>query len=329
MTVRSPAATGVARELDSVAPGETATAGAKGATLAALQAAGLPVPAGFVIEAAAYKAFVAETGLSEHIAERLEALDVDDAAARRQAAADIHVGIVATPLPGRVHDEIVEAYLSLTGRDPVAAVAVRSSTTTQDTASHRLAHMNETFLCVRGASAVVSAVRRCWASLFDERSLLIRAKLGWARAPLDLAVVVQRQVFATRSGVMSTSGPAGDRRERVVIEASYGLGQASAAGLVTPDLYVADKRSLKVLTREIHRKDLAVDEAPPSGGTRRRAVVGEQVARPALRDSEVGMLAELAARVEDELGGPQVVEWALDRHGKAWILQSTPLGLPA
>lgn len=317
--------TGFTRDLDTLCGREIATAGFKGATIGGLLCGGLPVPAGFVVGTAAYRAFVGEAGVGDQVADRLRQVDLGDPGARRQAAADINVLMTAAPLPAAVHDAIVDAYGSLSGLGASATVAVRSSPASGDTASHLLSHVNETFLCVRGREAVIKAVRRCWASAYGERSLAVRDQLGLAYTELDMAVIVQLQISATRSGLMVTGDPGHGDADRIVIQGSYGLGQAPAAGLGSQDRYVVDKQSLNVLVREINRKEVVVEEAPPVGGTRTRAVAGEQITRPALLDRELRMLARLATAVESHLRAPQVVEWAIDRHGRAWILQASPL----
>lgn len=317
--------TGFVCGLDTLCGREIATAGSKGAMIGGLMSAGLPVPAGFVVDTAAYRAFIAETGIREQIADRLRQTDLGDPGARRQAAADINVLMTAAPLPAVVHAAIVDAYGSLSGFARSATVAVRSSPARGDTASHLLSQMNETFLCIRGRDAVLRAVRRCWASAYGERSLGVREQLGLAHTELDMAVIVQNQISATRSGLMATGDPGHGDADRISIQASYGLGQAPASGRGTQDRYVVDKQSLNVLTREINRKEVVVDEAPPEGGTRTRAVSGEQVTRPAMLDRELRILAGLGTAVEDRLRAPQVIEWAIDRHGHAWILQSSPL----
>lgn len=320
----TPTATAFVRPLDALSGREIAAVGSKGAALGGLIAIGLPVPDGFVVDSTAYRAFVAETGIGDQVAQRLQGIEIADPAARRQAAADIQVLLTAAPLPSGIRDAIVQAYSSLSGFTADASVAIRSSPVIGDTASPLLSQTNETFLCIRGRDAVLKAVRRCWASAYGERSLAARRRLGLAHTELDMAVIVQHQIAATRSGVMVTG--AGERGDRVVIQASYGLGQAPAAGLVTPDRYVVDKQSLNVLAREISRKALVVEEAPPDGGTRTRAVADDQASRPALLDRELRSLASLGIAVDEHLHPPQVVEWAIDRHGRTWILQAGPRG---
>ena len=217
---------------------DTAYAGGKGANLGELTSAGLPVPGGFVIGAPAYAAFCAETGLRERLAELLDGLDVEDTAALQAASTAARELFDETSMPEPLRWEIVSAYEALVGEDFEAPVAVRSSATAEDTAESSFAGMNETFLNTRGADAVIDAVRRCWRSLFGARTIYYRGMNGFGQADMDIAVVVQRQVASTRAGVMFTVNPATGERNELVIEGSFGLGEAVVSGSVSPDRYL-------------------------------------------------------------------------------------------
>jgi pyruvate,water dikinase len=217
----------------------------------------------------------------------------------------------------------VEAYASID--DGRAAVAVRSSATAEDTASASFAGMNETFLNISGPDAVIDAVRRCWASLFGARTVFYRAKRGLGQADMDIAVVVQLQVQSTRAGVMFTIDPSTGRDDRLVIEGSFGLGEAVVSGQVSPDRWVVAKRTLHVLAHETRHKELVIERAPNGQGTVTRAVEGDEADAPALSDEEVRLLAEMGRRIEEHYGSPQDTEWAFDADGQAYILQSRPV----
>ncbi|HZO97972.1 MAG TPA: phosphoenolpyruvate synthase [Gaiellaceae bacterium] len=303
---------------------DVAFAGGKGANLGELTAAGLPVPPGFVVGAPAYAAFVDRTGLRGRIEERLAGVDVDDAGALEAAARDVRALVEAEPVPEDVEAAIRRAYEELAGGDVDAPVAVRSSATAEDTEAASFAGMNETFLNTCGADEVVAAVRRCWSSLFGARTIFYRAKRGFGQAGMDIAVVVQRQVPSTRAGVMFTVDPSTGASDRLVIEGSFGLGEAVVSGGVSPDRYVVDKETLRILLAETHPKERAVD-ARPGGGTVVRELGRDEAATPALADAEVRALAELGRRIERHYGSPQDTEWAIDPAGTIWMLQSRPV----
>ncbi|HYB24773.1 MAG TPA: PEP/pyruvate-binding domain-containing protein, partial [Solirubrobacteraceae bacterium] len=173
--------------------GDVQYAGGKGANLGELTAAGLPVPEGFVVGAPAYASYCEQTGLRARLSELLDGLDVEDTAALESAASDARALFDRTAIPDAIAGEIRAAYERLgsaAGADGELAVAVRSSATAEDTEAASFAGMNETFLNVHGAEAVLDAVRRCWRSLFGARTVYYRAVSGFSQADMDIAVVV-------------------------------------------------------------------------------------------------------------------------------------------
>jgi pyruvate,water dikinase len=312
------------REFARLGRDDVAYAGGKGANLGELASAGLPVPDGFVVGAPAYAAFLALTGLRERLAELLDDVDVEDTAALEAASTAARELFDATPMPDSLKGVIVSAYERLVGKEPEAPVAVRSSATAEDTAETSFAGMNETFLNIRGADAVIDAVRHCWRSLFGARTIYYRGLNDFGQADMDIAVVVQRQLASSRSGVMFTVNPATGQRDELVIEGSFGLGEAVVSGSVSPDRYVVEKATLAIRRREVHHKDLVIEYAP-EGGTQQRVLSEEEALRPVLTDDEVVAVAELGRRIEKHYRFPQDTEWAFEADGSLWMLQSRPV----
>jgi pyruvate,water dikinase len=298
-------------------------AGGKGANLGELTGAGLPVPQGFVVGAPAYAEFCETTGLRERLAAELDGLDVDDPESLEDAAARARAVILGEPVPDDLREAITTAYRALAGGEDIP-VAVRSSATAEDTESASFAGMNETFLNVSGEDALLEAVRKCWGSLFGARTIFYRAKRGFSQVDMDIAVVVQRQLMSERSGVMFTIDPSTGDATKLVIEGSFGLGEAVVSGAVSPDRYVVDKDTLAIVKREVSAKELVIEPAA-DGGTVTRLLEGDESTRPVLTDAEVHELAELGARIEAHYGAPQDTEWAFEAQGGAWMLQSRPV----
>jgi pyruvate, water dikinase len=299
-------------------------AGGKGANLGEMTKAGLPVPPGFVIGAPAYAHFCAEGNLRSRLDAILGSVDVDDRETLDQVTGDARRAVSAEPVPDSLRQSIARAYEELCAGEGDVAVAVRSSATAEDTESASFAGMNETFLNVHGADAVIDAVRACWASLFGARTVFYRAKRGFGQTDMDIAVVVQRQIPSTRSGVMFTINPATGARDELVIEGSLGLGEAVVAGQVSPDRYVVDKETLSIKERSIGRKELSIESAS-GGGTVTRQIRPEEAKHAALNDREVHEIAELGVRTERHYRSPQDTEWAFDPEGRIWMLQSRPV----
>ena len=299
-------------------------AGGKGANLGELTLAGVPVPDGFVVGAPAYASYCERTGLRAQLEQLLAQIDIEDTSRLEELSASARALFDRTPVPDAIAKEVISAYRNLAGAASGTAVAVRSSATAEDTAEASFAGMNETFLNIRGEEAVVDAVRDCWRSLFGSRTIYYRATKGLSQADMDIAVVVQLQISSTRAGVMFTANPASGERDEIVIEGSFGLGEAVVSGSVSPDRYLVEKKTLTIRRREVHDKEIVIEEAP-EGGTRRRLLDEQERLEPVLSDEEIVAVAELGRRIEEHYGEPQDTEWAFDPDGRLWMLQSRPI----
>ena len=245
------------------------------------------------------------------------AVDLDDPSALDAASARMQELVRKAGVSEQLRREIVAAYERL-GAD---RVAVRSSATAEDTAGTSFAGMNRTFTNTIGADAVVDRVIDCWVSLFGARVVSYRRTRGIVDEPA-IAVVVQQMVDSERSGVMFTADPATGARDRVVIEAAFGLGEVVVSGQVEPDTYMVAKDGPRVLdvrvgvqTHKIVRGadgDQRVDLTPAEGASR------------VCSDDEIIALASLGARVESHYGAPQDIEWAI-AGGRTFLVQSRPI----
>jgi pyruvate,water dikinase len=298
--------------------------GGKSASLGELLHAGIPVPPGFALPAAAFTEFVAGAGLEGVIAQTLagagEALDGTAAAAQR-----IGDAIRAAEMPPELVSEVTASYTGLA--DGACAVAVRSSALGEDSAEATFAGQQETILWVRGADAVVDAVRVCWASLYSAEAISYRRRLQ--ESVPAMGVTVQQMVDAAVSGVMFTCNPVSGDRSMVAINASWGLGLAVVGGEVTPDDLLVSKVTGEVVRETIADKQVQYVPAPGGHGTERVAVDDEHRRMRCLDEPARTALVELARRVEGHFGSPQDVEWAINADGELFVLQSRPVtGLP-
>lgn len=281
--------------------------GGKGANLGECTRAGLPVPPGFCLTTAAYRA--ATRDITE-----LLAADADTGAARaaRQRILDL-------PLSGRLRQEVARAYARL-GQPPVA---VRSSATAEDLADASFAGQQDTYLGVVGVDALLEAIKHCWASLWSDRAVAYRRRQGVANAGLALSVVVQQLVDADVAGVLFTRDPVQGHAQTMLASAAYGLGESVVASLVTPDTFTLRRRPAAVIGRELGSKETRIDRLP-DGGTTTRQVPAEQRARACLTDAQLLRLLALGERVEAHYGTGQDLEWAL-ADGELYLLQARPI----
>ncbi len=291
--------------------------------MARLAAAGVPVPSGFHVTTAAYRAFLAAGGLSAQIASVLGKLSPGDTAGTERAAASIAASIGAAfadaEVPPKVVSSIWDAYSGM------GTVAVRSSATAEDLPDMSFAGQHDTFLGITGPDAVLDAVKRCWASLWTARAIVYRERNNISYEDIAIAVVVQDLVPATAAGVMFTADPMTGDRDRLVINAAWGLGEALVSGQVTPDSFTVAK-SGALISADVHTKTVMTVQT--AEGTAEKPVPEELRDEPVLTEAEALALARLGTRIERLYGTPMDVEWAV-HDGRFVILQARPVtGLP-
>jgi pyruvate,water dikinase len=299
--------------------------GGKGANLGEMTRAGLPVPPGFCVSADAYRLFTARAGST--ITQILAATRMDDPESIETHTAKLRDFLIAQPMPVDIAEQVLAAYAKLAhrikGREGGALpVAVRSSATAEDLPDASFAGQQDTYLNIRGDEQLLIHVKRCWASLWTARATTYRHKQGYDHSQVALAVVVQAMIESEVAGILFTANPVNSNRDEMVLNASWGLGEAVVSGLVTPDTWVATK-SGEIVEREIAAKELAI-EYEPGGGTREIEVAKERSLVPCLDDKQIGELVTVGARVEQHYARPMDIEWAY-AHGSFYMLQARPI----
>ena len=271
--------------------------GGKSAHLGDLRRAGFPVPQGFAVTTRAFDEIGLSAGLDPHEAKEL---------------------VADRPVPAPVAEAIAAAYAGFGDGVPVA---VRSSAVAEDGAEASVAGVQDTYLWVRGADEVVDAVRRCWASYFNDEAIAYRA--GHEGTAPGMSVAVQLMVDARVAGVMFTLNPVSGDTSCVAIDASYGLGTTVVGGDVTPDSFLVSKVTREVIRSVIGEKAIECVADPERGTTVVREVEQARRERPSLEPGELRRLADIARGVERHYGRAQDLEWAIDRRGdELFLLQS-------
>jgi len=296
-------------------------AGGKAANLGELIQAGFAVPAGFCVTTAAYARVSVHAGLDTYLS-GLEASVRSDGTRQIELATAMRTTLCQTPLPREVVEAIMSAYQALSVGSS-APVSVRSSATAEDLPEASFAGQQESFLNVIGSEALLSAIQRCFASLWTDRAMQYRSSLGIAPGSVRLAVVVQRMVEAEVAGVLFTANPLTGKRREAVIDANPGLGEAIVSGATTPDHFVINTPAGEIVERRFGGKQVII-RAVVGGGTE---VVeqSESQAMVSLSDEQVRRLSELGAQVEAHFGIPQDIEWAIDPSGQVFLLQARPI----
>lgn len=301
---------------------DPALVGGKGGNLAQLSRAGFLVPDGFTVTTEAYSAFLHAAGLHDVIARILADIDYSDPITVDKQAARIREQIVDSDLPRSIASEIAAAYDEL-GADRF--VAVRSSGTAEDLADTSFAGLHDTYLDIRGRTDVTDAVKRCWASLWTARAVGYRQRNGFDHFAVKIAVVIQEMVESEVSGVMFTGNPITAATDELVINASWGLGEAVVSGIVTPDEYLVRAKDLTVRNKVLGAKATQILRSPDGRGTTQQEVPEDRRAVYTLSDAEAKEVARLGRRVQqhyDEI--PQDIEWAT-AGGELYLLQARPV----
>ncbi|EKD57113.1 MAG: Pyruvate, water dikinase, partial [uncultured bacterium] len=270
--------------------------GGKGASLGEMFEI-FPVPAGFCLTTYAFNKFIKE--LRSEIAKKLSRINYHDSVDVEEVTARIRLLILELDWPASIQKDIIEAYRKLI-KDHGISVSVRSSATAEDLPQASFAGQQDTFLYIEGEESFNQAIKGCFASLYSARATLYRHKNNISEKDLAMAVVVQRMIDPVCAGVGFSVNPVSKNSHEVLIEAALGVGEHVVSGSHTPDTYVYN------LNEDEFKKDI-------SGS------------RQTLTDSQIIELVSMIKAIEKHYKYPQDVEWALDRAGKFWILQSRPI----
>jgi pyruvate,water dikinase len=311
--------------------------GGKAANLGEMLSLSLPVPQGFAITSEAYSYFLKETGLDREIYEMLK-IDVENTVELEEIAKKIRKMIIEAEMPANLEEEIIEAYEALSvEKSPLnqasstalailkmsepAFVAVRSSATAEDTKAASFAGQQETFLNVKGKIALTDSVKKCFASLFTARSIYYRIKKGFRHEQVLNAVIVQIMVDSDKSGVIFSHNPI-TRKDNIVIEAVFGLGEGIVSGKIKPDYYLVS-RDLKILEKKTSNKKIAI--VRKSSGEAEEVKLNELKSKEqVLSNYEIKRLADYALKLEEHYKIPQDIEFAISAR-EIYIVQTRPV----
>ncbi|MHC4624362.1 MAG: PEP/pyruvate-binding domain-containing protein [Planctomycetota bacterium] len=306
-------------QLHAVTGNDESSVGAKALSLARMSRISLPVPAGFSVTGFAYREHINHRDILVRIEAAVKKLENAKPENRQEILRRIRRAIVEAPMLDGLSEQIANHYKLLGD----ARVAVRSSATAEDLPGHSFAGLYETYLGVADLENCIEAVKKCWASLWAERAYEYRQKNCFDHLNVNMAVIVQSLIPAEASGVIFTADPATGRKDRIVIEACFGLGNTLVSGKVTPDRFVINKKTLKVISQNVSEKKIesVLDE---SGSVQEQTVPPDRASTCSIGKSAARKLAKLAKKVEAEFSCPQDIEWAL-RGRKIYLLQSRPI----
>jgi len=325
--------------LDALRMTDLAQVGGKNASLGEmigqLASQGVRVPGGFATTAQAFREFLNSADLPGRIDAALQTLDVDDVNQLAQTGAQIRQWIEDADLPRHLIEEISNAYAVLGGGTEPLTVAVRSSATAEDLPEASFAGQQETFLNINGIDNVLQAVKKVFASLYNDRAIAYRVHQNFPHAEVALSAGIQRMVRSDvgAAGVMFTLDTESGFDQVVFITAAYGLGETVVQGSVNPDEFYVYKRNLDAGRPAILRKTRGekairmVYSLQSSAGSSVTTleVPPEERSRFSISDAEAEALARTALTIESHYGRPMDIEWARDGiDGHLYILQARP-----
>jgi pyruvate, water dikinase len=297
--------------------------GGKGGSLGELTRAGIAVPPGFVVCTIGFEHFLAKLEMEEPIRPRVEALRDGDLEEITAFSERVRARFENTVLPQNLQSNIIAAHAELCGELPDLPLAVRSSATTEDAEDASFAGLQDTCLWVIGGQGTLKYVRSCWSSLYSVPSIAYRRKHRMREDGVAMAVVVQHMVDARTAGVMFTRSPLTGDRSVITIEATWGLGSAVVSGEVTPDRFVIAKITGEISIRDV--SDKHIQHLPAAAGGIDEVETPEKMRRmPCVSDDELAALRDIGRKIERHYGCPQDIEWAIDRNGSIFLLQSRP-----
>ncbi len=292
-------------------------AGGKGAQLGEMFNAGIPVPDGFVVLTPAFELFIEEAGLREKIVAELKKVDAKKTASVDKASKKIREMLKKAKMPKKVQEKIIQEFKKLN----VEFVAVRSSATAEDSSKASWAGELETYTHVTKKD-LLEKVKKCWSSLFTPRAIFYRISKNLSHTDIAVAVVVQKMVESEVSGVSFTVDPVSNDKNKIIIEAAFGLGESIVSGAVTPDRYVVEKKDEFIENITVNPQQTMLSKV--KGKTTKKSVPKEKQETQKLEGKKIIELAKICKKIESHYKFPQDIEWGLEK-GKLFILQTRPI----
>jgi len=306
---------------DEVDKEDVALVGGKGANLGELYKFGIPVPNGFIVTSQAYFNALRSQGVHDRIRGILYGLDVENPVVLEMKAKACQAEIQRIKITGSLANKINEYYRKISGSKDIY-VAVRSSATAEDLPEASFAGQQSTFLNVRGERELHEAIIAAWASLFEARAIFYRVQKNFDHFKVGIAVPVQKMVQSQISGVMFTIDPVTNKKETIVIEAIYGLGELIVSGQTTPDHYEISKKNFKITTKSIVSQEKQLVKS--TKGNKLISVSKPYRKLQKLPDAKIIELAQFGLKIEKHYFFPQDIEWAHDGKN-LFIVQTRPV----
>lgn len=286
--------------------------GGKGYSLAVLINHGFNVPKGFVIVSDVFFEYLKQNNLMESTEKLTSEVDENNFQEKSKK-------IKKLILNGKVPEKIALEIKTNLAKLDVQYVSIRSSAVSEDSLKASFAGLHDTFLNIKSEpELILENIKKCWASLFNERAVVYRIKKEIPHLE-GMAVVIQEMIPAEISGTAFTTHPDTGDKNAIIIESSWGIGESIVSGLVTPDRYIVNKKNLKVIKKIVGRKKITV--RTDKGGIARIDTPDDKMNAFSLRDTSIENITKVCLNIEKTFKYPQDIEWCIHKN-KIWILQS-------
>ena len=304
--------------------------GGKANNLIHVGRAGMAVPAWYAVTTAASSLALERAGVADRVASRLRSAAAPGAARRTApgdslaaASAEIREWVSGVELPEELVREIEGVHSSVIPEGSL--VAVRSSAIGEDASGESFAGLHDSFLFVRGREELLDAVRKVWASAYNERALSYRKEKGLPLEDIAVAVIVQQMVHARSSGVVFTANPVTGNPHELVVSALYGAGEGLVSAGLDADNYTVSKQDLSFREDLASKEERLVLDDSTGRGLKREPLPEPLREASTLTGEQVMKVAEVGLALERHFGRPQDIEFSFDEEGDLLVLQTRPV----
>lgn len=306
-----------------------------GEMIGALKPKGINVPDGFATTVDLYNAFIKQNQLQDTITENLALYD-DKKISLQEAGSIIRIKIATSNFSDELKKPIIDAYRKLSDENNEAAinVAVRSSATAEDLPDSSFAGQQESFLNIHGEDALLTSIKACFASLFNDRAIYYRQQHGFDHSKVYLSIGIQKMIRSDKgsSGVMFTLDTDTGFPNLILINANWGLGESVVGGFTDPDEYRIYKPFLSqsglkpIIEKRCGNKAIkTIYSQSQEIGTENIACSQKEKDHLVLSNTEIIELAQWGKLIEEHYGRPMDIEWAKDgMTDKLYCVQARP-----
>ena len=305
------------KKLQDISKTDIKIAGGKGASLGEMTQTGMPVPEGFIILSDAFNKFIEETDLNIEIDAALDEVNIDIIHTTENTSEKIQAMILSKEIPEEIKNDILKNFQEMDSE----YVAVRSSATSEDSASAAWAGQLDSFLNTT-KDTLLKNIKRCWASLFTPRAIFYRFEKSMDKDKISVAIVVQKMIQSEKSGIAFSVHPVTQDENQIIIEAGFGLGEAVVSGAITPDNYIIDKQGLNIIDINVNEQKKVLQKKENGGNE--WLFIKDQGKEQVLSEKDIIELSELTIKIENHYGFPCDIEWAKEKN-KFYILQCRPI----